>query len=746
MLDLLCIFVSRKEVLMLAVLYLAVCAVFGISFVTMCIPDTGRFFTACSPGKSVVGKLPPVLFTAPAGIITGLLCVSMFNYYAIYILNLFINGTDMARRAGLLLTFALFIILTSVNFSAYVKKTHRNKLSGNDSGDSGIPSYAHSMGNVIYYGIVTVLLTGVATFLMFYTYRISDGVLYAGYSVYSDLSPHTAMVSSFSEGFNFPTQYMHFSGDGIQYHFFFYFLAGMLEYLGFSVDFALNIPSIIAMVCALLLLGDLAVLLSRKKPAFVLAPLFVLFRSSFNVFYHISKLRADGIPLGAALKSIASSDFWYAETPYDDWGIWAVNVYPNQRHLMLGVGAMLLLIILMTPFIRRMGISLIKSKDSGEGPSEVRWLKVFFASKEAWIFRKADPLNPMGLTVLACVIAVTFPFFHGSALIGTLLVLLIMAVFSESRLAYAGIAAVSVASSFIQTKIFAGGASAVVSFERYAGFVCEDKTATGISNYLTMVTGLTLIVSGAYVIYLLIRNIIGKKPVYRELLFIAFLAPLIFAFNWKVSMEVLANHKFIQFSLILLDVFVAGGIAELMVPPAKIREKLPKAGYIASRIGLMVLACALLVPLTATGISEWCTYVNLNKGCVAINTRSDLTEWVINNTNTDDVFLTPQWSLDRFYLTGRPSYYGWPYYAWSAGHDTYTRESIYYWLISGCNNNIDEFRRYCHERGITYLIDDPSFFNFSYPSGYYYNKEFFKENLTPVAYFPEEGTTIYRID
>jgi hypothetical protein len=327
-----------------------------------------------------------------------------------------------------------------------------------------------------------------------------------------------------------------------------------------------------------------------------------------------------------------------------------------------------------------------------------------------------------------------------------LLVLLIMAVVSETRVTYAVIAAIAVLSSFIQTQIFSGGASSVVKFHRMAGFVVEDKTPKGISNYLVTVTGLTLIIAGIYVIYLLVRNIIGKKPVYRELMFLAFLAPMIFAFNWQVSLEMLANHKFIQFSLILVDVFVAGGISEMMVPPTKLSEKLPKPGYIAARAGLIITACVLLVPLTATGISEWCTYINLNKNAVEVNTRSDLTAWIEENTDPDDVFLTPQWTINRFYLAGRPSYYGWPYYAWSAGHDTYTRESIYYWLISGCNNDINEFRRYCHERGITYLVDDPEFFGFQYPDGVYYNKEFFAENLTPVAYFPEEGTTIYRID
>ena len=706
---------------MLAILYIAVCAVFGISLINMCIPDTGRFFTACSPSKNVVNKLPPVLFIAPAGIITGLLCVTMFNYYAIYLLNLVVDGTDMARRAGVLLTFAVFIILTSVNFSAYVKRLHKAKLTGAETEDSKIPTYVHSMGNVIYYGIVTVILTGIATFLMLYTYDLSDG-------------------------FNFPTQYMHFSGDGIQYHFFFYFLAGMLEYLGFSIDLALNVPSIITMVCALELLGVLAVLLSRKKPAFALAPLFVLFRSSLNVFYHIKELMQNGIPLKAALQSIAQGTTWYEKTPYDSWGIWAINVYPNQRHLMLGVGAMLILIILMTPFVRRMCVSLIKTSEAAGAPAEAKWFKTFIASREAWIFRNPDPLNPWGISILACIIAATLPFFHGSALITALLVLLIMAVFSETRVIYAAVAAVAVLSAFIQTKIFAGSASNVVSFKHQTGFICENKTPTGISNYLLIVTGLTLIVAGIYVIYILVRNILGKKPVYRELMFLAFLAPMIFAFNFRVSLEMLANHKFIQFSLILIDVFVASGIAEMMAPPTKIKEKLPKAGYIAVRAGLIVLAAALIVPLTATGVSEWCTYYNLNKNYIEVNTESDLTEWIIENTDPNDVFLTPQWAMNRFFLAGRPAYYGWPYYAWSAGHDTYTREQVYYWLISGCNNDIDAFRSYCASRGITYLIDDPEFFGYDYPSGALYNKEFFAEYLTPVAYFPEEATTIYRIN
>ncbi len=730
---------------MLAILYLILCAVFGISLVTMCVPDTARFFTACSPSKSVVSKIPPVLFTAPAGIIVGLLLVPMVNYYSISILNLAFDGKDTARRASILLTFAVFIIFTGLNFTARMRKSRKSSHSL-DSKDAGfIPEYSSTLTNAIYYGLCTVILTGVASFLMFYTYRISGDTLYAGYSTFSDLAPHTAMVSSFSKGYNFPTQYMHFSGDGIQYHFFFYFLAGMLEYLGFSIDLAINIPSIIVMVCAMTLAGTLAVLFSRRRAAFILTPVLVFFRSSFNFFTQLSELRRGGQTLGQAVQTIIKSNNWYGNTPYDNWGIWAINVYPNQRHLMLGVGAMLVLIILMTPFVRRMCISLIKTRDGNSGNGVVAWLKTFAGSREAWWFRKEDPLNPIGITLLACLIAVAYPFFHGSALIGSLLVLMIMAVVSETRITYIAVAAAAVVSSFIQTKLFAGSASNVVKMQHITGFVCEDKTPTGISNYIVAVTGLTLIISASYVIYLLVRNILGKKPVYREIIYLSFLAPFVFAFNCQISAEMLANHKFIQFSLILVDIFVAGALAEMFVPPVKVKEKLPKGWYIIVRTVLIITGAALIFPLTATGISEWCVYVNRNTSCVEVNTQSNLVKWIEENTAANDVFLTPEWALNRFFLAGRPSYYAWPYYAWSAGHDTDTRETIYCWLIGGSQNNIDEFRRYCQERGIKYLIDDPEFFGFEYPNGAYYNREFFEQNLTPVAYFPEEATTIYQI-
>lgn len=90
-------------------------------------------------------------------------------------------------------------------------------------------------------------------------------------------------------------------------------------------------------------------------------------------------------------------------------------------------------------------------------------------------------------------------------------------------------------------------------------------------------------------------------------------------------------------------------------------------------------------------------------------------------------------------------YYGWPYYAWSAGHDTNTRNTIYNWLISGCDDNIDEFTRYCKERNIRYLIVDGDFLEQETDEGVRLNTEFIDKNLKQVAYFAEEDAKVYKI-
>lgn len=85
---------------------------------------------------------------------------------------------------------------------------------------------------IILFTVVTVFVT----WMMFYVFHMKDGILYSGFSVFGDYAPHTAMMRSFSRGNNFPTQYPHYGGQDVKYHFMFQFLVGNLEYLGLRID------------------------------------------------------------------------------------------------------------------------------------------------------------------------------------------------------------------------------------------------------------------------------------------------------------------------------------------------------------------------------------------------------------------------------------------------------------------------------------------------------------------------------
>lgn len=1038
---------------MLAILYLCVCAITGMVLVAICVPDVRRLYLACAPSVKAIENIPSTLFVVAAGTVSGMMLVPFVNYYVILGLSYFVASDKLCMKIGFMVTAALFfwLVLTCL----ITVNRRRMKSEQEDSeGFVKLPGYVRKASNTLFYSFIILLIAIVSAFLMFYTYRIDHGSLINGYSTFSDLSPHTAMVSSFGKGFNFPTQYMHFSGDGIKYHFLFYFLAGMLEYLGFPIDYALNIPSILAMVCAMILLGLLAALLSGRRLAFAISPVLVFLRSSLNVFIHIGKLVTEGNSIPDSITLIMQESSWYEVTPYDSWGIWAINVYPNQRHLMLGVAVIILCVILFIPFVRRLCISVMSAGSFGGV------FKAILFSRNAWLPRKNDPLSSGTLALYTCLLVIVMPYFHGSCLIALLLVLFGMAIVSESRLLHLMVAVCAVCSSYIQTFALSGGASNVINLKFAPGFIMNEET-TLISadallkwgEYLITVTGATLIIAILCNVILLFHDIVKKKPVYRFFLSLAFLNPLIFAFLFQVSLEMLANHKFIQISLILVDAFVAIFMANLFIVPGRrkpaealaadtdidededeeedssesekapvdsgkleanieeaekegelapvivdkekkedeeddepfevldsdedkkglpeetskdsdeektedkndesdkeekpaedkssdsddrVLEKFPSEKTVSMRPGNIVntkseeeskeedskdespaeedvkeeakaseeteesfpkedkvsmrpgslasinkdeetsekeetksetedekpseekseaseksedkkeeetaedteelpfevlddddesdkkdeksedkslaevkddkevkdasedksekevseevkdeddeddednsdmileheeivsdknkgmpvavwavfevfgilAAIILLVGLIGTGISEWATYININSTPMAVNTNSPVTEWILKNTEPDDVFLTPEWSMNRFLLTGRPMYYGWPYYAWSAGHDTNTRDKIYVWLISGCGGDINEFKRYCKERGIRYLIADPEFEDGEYGEGVYFNREFFEQNLQQVAYFTEEGTVIYKI-
>ena len=131
----------------------------------------------------------------------------------------------------------------------------------------------------------------------------------------------------------------------------FQFLVGNLEFLGMRLDFAFNIPSLLGMVSTFLLLYVFAVKLTGKRPVGYLAGIFFAFRSSFGVFRYLAER-----PRGKGVwEAFTERSEFIGYTPNEDWGLWNLNVYCNQRHLAFSLGVLLLVLILFTPYLYAMG-------------------------------------------------------------------------------------------------------------------------------------------------------------------------------------------------------------------------------------------------------------------------------------------------------------------------------------------------------------------------------------------------------
>lgn len=478
-------------------------------------------------------------------------------------------------------------------------------------------------------GFITLL----AFILMWSTFYVKGGQLHIGVTVFSDFSPHIGMIRSFSYGNNFPTSYSHFSGEDIKYHFMFQFLVGNLEFLGMRIDYAFNIPSIISLISAFMLLYVLTLKITGRVLAGGMACLFFAFRSGKAFFIYLS-----GLPKGRGiLKALRDNLIFIGDTPHEDWGLWNLNVYCNQRHLAFGLTAMFFAIIIFIPHLYEM-INEIKGQ-------KFSFKKVFF-SQEGWEIKNIRYPLATGLLLGG------LSFFHGSALIGCLLVLFVIAIFSKKRLEFLMTALIAIILAMIQSRIFIEGLA--VSPKFFFGFISENKTIFGVASYLERLLGILP--------FVLFAAFLLSKWVERYLM-VAFLAPLIFAFTVSLTVDVTVNHKYIMMTCILMGIFAASLVTRIL------DEK---------KLVFTFAGGILILMLTITGIYDFTTLLRKNskEDKILLNLEDPLTDFVRDYSDSKDIFLTDPYTINQLVFGGAMLFQGHQYYAWSAGYDTLYRDTV----------------------------------------------------------------------
>lgn len=634
---------------MLGLLYLILCFTVGWAVCSFAFPNLD-IVTQTTYDKRKI-SVSPWLLLFPAWFLIGTLIITWLTYLTAVLFSVSNLASVLHRNEWIrtplvpanIVSMTVACIITA--FFAY--KSIYNKRHSKKHEMSMICSDKEVRSKEILFVLAVTLLAGI---LMWITFYAKGEVLYIGNTVFSDFSPHLGMIRSFSYGNNFPTQYAHYAGQDIRYHFMFQFLVGNLEFLGLRIDYAFNLPSMISFISAFLLLYLLAVKITGKESAGFLACLFFAFRSSKALFTYLA-----GLPANAdALKALTENIKFIGKTPHEDWGLWNLNVYCNQRHLSFGLAVMFFLILLFLPYLYEMSGAMknidyhkLKFKNIRlmQKPGFIK-LNFFLLSKESWL-----PKN-IKFAAAAGIMLGSLGFFHGSAVIACLMVLGVFAVFSSRRLDFLITAVIAMVLVTLQTHFFIHGSA--VAPKVLFGFIADNKSLFGVVSYLDELLGilpLVLIIAFCFV------------SLTERWIMIAFSLPLIFSFFISLTVDVTVNHKYIMMSCILLGIFAAALIVKM---------------FEIKNLMLHIAAVILILMLTATGVYDFITVIRANtqNGYVTLNLDDPTTDWIHKHSDSKDIFLTSNTSIDQVVFGGAMLYEGWQYFAWSAGYDTAYRDAM----------------------------------------------------------------------
>ena len=481
---------------------------------------------------------------------------------------------------------------------------------------------------LLLFGILTVFVT----WMMFYVFHMKDGILYSGFSVYGDYAPHTAMMRSFSRGNNFPTQYPHYGGQDVKYHFMFQFLVGNLEYLGLRLDLGYNLVSILSLAGFLMVLYGISYRMFKSFWAGVAAIVFFFFRSGTAFWRYLW----EHLQAGDLVRTLEENTAFIGYTTNENWGLWNFNVYLNQRHLAFGL---LMAAVAVWTFMDWVEAG-CSHKEQG-----FLWVRNRFFTKKAWICRNVDTAILLGLFLGLTA------FWNGAALIGGLLILAGLAVFSDGKLDYVICAGLAVLFSELQSKIFVSGSVMSPSF--YWGFLADNKSISGVLWYLVEI-------SGFFFVGMIVAAVFLKRG--QRAVLMGCLLPMAFAFLVSLTPDINVNHKYVMISYAFVTVFW-GWIVRCVFLAGKNSWK-KWAGSAA--------AAFLCIGLSATGIYDYVIILRDNDSAhrMTVNMESSLTDWLSANLKKNDLLLTPEYTMNEVTMSGAMLYCGWPYYAWSAGYDT----------------------------------------------------------------------------
>jgi DNA-binding beta-propeller fold protein YncE len=570
--------------------------------------------------------------------------------------------------------------------------------------------------------------------MMFASFNSSDSNLRIANAQYSDFGPNTALMQSFAVGHNFPTEYPHFSGDRIRYHFLFYFQAGNLEFLGLNPPWSLNLLSIATLVAMLILAMTLGEVVFNSRAVGRLGSLLFFFFGSLSYVPFLHRQAS----VRAAIQAIwHRGDYLPSIFPYrgESWGTWSQVTYLNQRHFASAIGILLLVLVFLIVRYRAVppkrakirpstdairpepnavpetatkpvsdditqleafpesskeeAASVSESEDASHSSERVREeaeavTEVATEAKHETVFMPQPFRASLPGFIFSGVLLGLIPMWNSAVFIAAAAVLAVLFVLFPLRLQMLALAITAGLIALPQMLYLSAGSDrAQMPRLFHWGYMVDQPTAMNVAKYLGFTFGFK---------WLLIALALIFASWFQRRLFLAALSLLAVAFCFQFTIEVLANQKFLHIWVIIANLFVAFGLCRLW--------RLSLGG---TTLPGKLVATVLFLLVIPGGLIDF--FPIHNSGWSEVQYRNDpLIDWLKKNTTTRDIFLTDRFVTHPILMAGRRVLYGWPYYAWSAGYNASKYDRLYTELLEGK----DPWKVYhlLKENGIKYVAYD----------------------------------------
>lgn len=505
----------------------------------------------------------------------------------------------------------------------------------------GIPRAPGS--NAIDWLLIFIFLA-MACWMMFATLSSDGGKILIANNEYSDFGPNTAIIQSFGVGHNFPTEYPHFSGDRIRYHFLFYFLAGNLEFLGFDPAWGLNLLSILSLISMLALVMMLGEVLFRSRAVGRIGAILFFFFGSLS---YIPFFWKQGSLQAAFHDILIRKDFLPSLFPYrgEFWGVWTQVTYANQRHFAMAIAVFILVLIFLVTRYR----IVLAAPGLADRPTDA-------PLAEPDVSRTSSAKSWTGF-IFSGVLLGLLPMWNSAVFVAAAGVLALLLVLFPLRLQMLALAAPAGIVALPQMLYLSTGSGRVKMPPLFHwGYTIDHPTFWNVAAYLGFSFGVKWL--------LLILALVFATSLQRRF-FVATLSLVGIAFFFQLTIEVLANQKFLHMWAILANLFVAYGLWQLW--RLRIRGT-AVPGKVAASILFLLIIPGGIIDLFPLHNGYW----------NAIAIRNDpLIDWLRKQTKPRDIFLTDRFVTHPILMAGRRVFYGWPYYAWGAGYDSTQRDRVY---------------------------------------------------------------------